>query len=1341
MKKHNRILAFALALTMLISIAPVPVFPVTAVDQETDQVFTYDFSEESDLFVPKVSAETTPWTIGPAPDNATTSNQVMVSAGGGQNVVYGPATWPGKEGWHLKKLSFRFNIHGLETNLSSGGQRIVIWQNPQDPTDYIAIDWRREGTTSQGITKMFNASVTVCKDGATSNQWCVGSLQITDYAGDYGEDSWCTFTAEYQNDMDVNLTVTPDVGNAKSCTLTGISAYWTNGSTKTGVETQLGITDFDYRTGYIGFTPPTSGQTMYYDDVVLTFDGPSVAATQFKTDHAVILAMAPATFETNYATAKELLVGALNDYANLSAEAKALLTAEEAALDVLAKIMDGKEAAVLFRPLEKSDLDSNHAFTWDFEEAGHAFKENVGTAVDGFGMETDPTNAGNKVLKVPSGATVYAPRRWNSSYGMISASWTFNTKDLQDESGDVFNEIVLWQSNTEPENYITWFWKQQSASEYFNDGTFVYKTGASRNQNWWAPQLRIGTFNGENKWFTLTAVYSENKIDLTLTSKDGTVNKTGSITVTDMGDLRQGRIGVKGSSKSGNTIYYDDISVKFDISAEEAASFASTHAEILAMNPTTFEAEYATAKAKLVAALDAYKELPENVQALLTTEKAALDDLEEKMEAIEEALLYAPLGKSDLTDDTFTWTFENTAHAFKENVGTAVDGFGITEYPESSGNHVLKVPDGSTVYTPRRWNNDYALVSATWEFDTTDLLRGLADKFNEIVLWQSNEDPNDYITWFWEQTDSQHFNDGRYVYKDGIGAMSWNEPGLRIGTFNGENKWFTLTAVYHETSIDLTLTSKDGTVNKTGSIKVTDMGDLRQGRIGVKGSHPDGNKTLHYDNISVRFDFSAENATAFASTYATLLDMSPAQFRADYTNQKDNLVAALAAYENLSDSAKALLTAEKGKLDALKEEMDAIIDEASYPPLEESDLDSNNTFTWTFEDATHAFKESGGDAVDGFGIVEDGSNYVLKVPGGQTVYTPRRWNRDYKLSSASWDINIAEATVEGDNAYNEIVVWKSGNNYVTFKWKKTSTMLMDTLYSVYVDGTAVGGNWLLDNMKVKTSTDTWFTLTAEYTKDGISVKVKSKSGDVETAVAKLSLTQLTEAGITDFRVGTIGVKGSQVWNNTGNTFYYDNISATFTALSVNDKGHTITMHNGAYLKTNGTIGIRFGADVTGETERKVIGWGVLVLPVEKLGEHELTLDWISLTTTPVGGVTAAHEYKSLESSADLPGQLYGSIVEITGGAYPAMSLVARMYVKYEGDIVVYSDLSVSRSMYQTAMKGVNSYIADGILTGVTAFTAAQYDTTNKTDLTTYGKQALTILNDADIIEWTDTPAN
>ncbi len=1355
MKKQNRILAFVLTMAMLITMVPASVFTAIAVEPETDETVTYDFSNASDLFVPKVSTETTQWTIGPAPDNATAPNQVMVSAGGGQNVVYGPATWPGKEGWYLKKLSFRFNIHGLNTNLSFGGQRIVIWQNPQDPTDYIAIDWRREGTQNSETTKMFNASVTVCKDGATSSQWCVTSLQITEYKGDYGEDSWCTFTAEYEDDMNVLLTVTSDMGDEKFCRLTGISGYWQNGNTKTGVENALGITDFDYRTGYIGFTPPTGGQTMYYDDVVLTFDGPSVAATQFKTDYADILAMAPDTFEATYATAKEDLVTALGAYEALSANAKALLTTEKSKLDALEAVMDSIEEAELFKPLQKTDL-TDGAFTWSFENASHAFKENVGTAVDGFGITTDPTDSNNKVLKVPGGQTVYTPRRWNSNYNMVSATWEFNLKDIPIGTGDPFNEIILWQSNTEPENYISWFWKRETGN-FFNDGNFKYKAGASRVQDWWNPQLRIGDFtNTENMWFTLTATYGENQISLTLTSKDGTVNKTGSITVTDMGDLRQGRIGVKGSHADANTIYYDNISVRFDLSAEEAADFQTTYAALLAMTPTQFRAEYTAQKDNLVAALEAYEKLSDSAKALLTEEEGKLAALEAEMDAIIEEAQFASLTKNDLINGVFTWTFEDPSHAFKENLGEAKDGFGITVDPTDSNNQVLTVPGaniqaGGAVYTPRRWNSSYSMVSATWVFNTKNVPNEGGDWFNEIVLWQDKDNPGTYLSWFWKQEATQYFNDGYFVYKDGVSARAqvWN-AGLRPGAYDttDKNLWFTLTAVYSEKSIALTLTG-DG-VSKTSTINYKDFTDgresynlpanvdFRQGKIGVKSAAQKAS-TIYYDNISVKFELSpAETAADFEETYAALLEMDEEAFRAAYDTVKQTQTAAQADFAVMSDEAKACLTSGvEAKMDALNTWAVIIENERLHASLTKDDL-TDYTYTWKFEKADYAnpFYAAQGTAADGFGYAAfENTDGVLKVPMSTTaIYKPMHWGSDFMMESVSWEFNVKDQTKQAVY-FNEIRVWQDPvkpENYVAFCWRYENSNVLNTQYQIHV-GSTVHSTWT-DSMHVTEDVakeERWFTLTADYTKTGIKLTVSSACLETPKSL-QVNETQLAELNA-DLRKGDIAIR----CQNTN--LYFDTITAKFTQKSVDgDLGHTITMHNGAYLKTNGTIGIRFGADITGETERKAIGWGVLVLPANKLGEKELNLDWTDLDTTPVYGVTAAHGYQPLESSADLPNQIYGSIIEIINGDYPTMSVVARMYVKYEGDIVVYSDLSVSRSMYQTAMKGVNSYIASGKITGETPFTPEECDTTDVAALTENGKKALQILADAGIIQWSET---
>ena len=153
--------------------------------------------------------------------------------------------------------------------------------------------------------------------------------------------------------------------------------------------------------------------------------------------------------------------------------------------------------------------------------------------------------------------------------------------------------------------------------------------------------------------------------------------------------------------------------------------------------------------------------------------------------------------------------------------------------------------------------------------------------------------------------------------------------------------------------------------------------------------------------------------------------------------------------------------------------------------------------------------------------------------------------------------------------------------------------------------------------------------------------------------------------------------------------------------------YTLTMENGAYLRTVAPTGIRFGVNVTKKNtaDVTVIEYGMLFMPTDKLDGNSLTYDMIKTANTNGAKALAA---KKSGNGLTVSAKFYGLLANVVPqpGAndndlnvgnlkFAGRAFTTRAYVRYidadNNTKIVYSEVSDSRSVYGTAIRAAAAY--------------------------------------------------
>ncbi len=407
---------------------------------------------------------------------------------------------------------------------------------------------------------------------------------------------------------------------------------------------------------------------------------------------------------------------------------------------------------------------------------------------------------------------------------------------------------------------------------------------------------------------------------------------------------------------AGRTIYYDDVKVVF----ASADLFKAEYRDILAMTKDTFpkktDAGYDAACAKLENAKADYNAFGATIKEALSAEKATLDVLTNASLGV-----YGDLTREDLTEVeggyAYTWDFENGFNSFEATAGTAVEGFGVvddTTAGGTEGNRLLKAPGSSahTVYTPIKWNRNFNLKSVSYRINLGDIVEGSGDQ-TEVVVWQDPENSAYRISLFWSTMSGSTpmlFDMGVYYYVNGTRSMEWyaGTATFKNTSLSGQdNKWLTFTINYtgaRTATMQIVSDAKDGDtpiVDKTASLSFNSQTalngypnlDIRTGKFGLSDC-ANSNKNIYFDDITAVFDgeylAASKDADAFKTANADTFAL------ADIGSNEDalSLIAAVEAYNKLTDYAKSYLTEEQAKLNTLQEKAVAYVGGASNADVE-----------------------------------------------------------------------------------------------------------------------------------------------------------------------------------------------------------------------------------------------------------------------------------------------------------------------------------------------------------------------------------------------------------------------
>ncbi len=447
---------------------------------------------------------------------------------------------------------------------------------------------------------------------------------------------------------------------------------------------------------------------------------------------------------------------------------------------------------------------------------------------------------------------------------------------------------------------------------------------------------------------------------ITSTDPDIDFTATKRVALAHMGQPSQGTSWIKVDSAS---FTFDGQLEEVD-PQKEADAYKAAHAEILAKNADTVAV---FDKAAVDAALLAFEGLSEEVKALLTAEKANLDAMKAKINDMSQA-----------TGGYFEDDFEAGADNW-EAVKEPGEGWGVVDNPNktelNTSNKVflpMSIPNPANPNNPWQGGWSFAANGEEGHFPVFALKDGILPEGQKIASvsgdlyavgggWNSSimliywyKDAANYkaICIQREPAPDTHGNKTnisngyavrRVVYSSTTDAYEANaiKPTSVYNTAAGSNfsnipsdptEWTHFVFDYAEDGSYCTFTLMDAYGNAETFMldqdapngqKKEEVVDLTDGQFAISTlAFPKASQQWSYiDNISFNFAGSAKDAAeTFKAEYAKVINMDITRV---IPENKVNVEKALLAYNALSADAKAFLTVEEGKLNAVSAAVNA----------------------------------------------------------------------------------------------------------------------------------------------------------------------------------------------------------------------------------------------------------------------------------------------------------------------------------------------------------------------------------------------------------------------------------
>ncbi len=441
-----------------------------------------------------------------------------------------------------------------------------------------------------------------------------------------------------------------------------------NNSTSAEEIFTLTTTDVDLLTTR-GFGVGLFGEAVSWaklDSSAFTFAGgsapvetPEELANAYRAAHAEILAK---TADDVAVADKPAVDAALTAYAALTDDVKTLLTAEKALLDAMKeKLSDlALEGGYYFDDFEGGS--DNWIALKDEAEGWGAVENPVKTGVNGSGSvflplaNANPANPNN-----PDQSTYIFTEGHFPAYTLSDTIWAqMDGRKLASISGDIYLNDVDWTRGIMlvyyyggPEDYKAVYFRRETTPDVHNSRTdanisySVRRVSYTSEEGYYeaaAIKADGSTYTlvpAENEWVhfvltyaedgsscSLTLMDSDNHTDILILEQDASARISGEMVYEKVVKLNEGKFALSTlvwPKASANYSYFDNISVNFTGSAKDLADrFMAEYAGALILDADVL---LPGDKAKVDAALTAYAALDPAVQAMLTEEKALLDDL------------------------------------------------------------------------------------------------------------------------------------------------------------------------------------------------------------------------------------------------------------------------------------------------------------------------------------------------------------------------------------------------------------------------------------------------------------------------------------------------------------------------------------------------------------------------------------------------------------------------------------------------------------------------------------------------------------------------------------------
>ena len=614
---------------------------------------------------------------------------------------------------------------------------------------------------------------------------------------------------------------------------------------------------------------------------------------------------------------------------------------------------------------------------------------------------------------------------------------------------------------------------------------------------------------------------------------------------------------------------------------------------------------------------------------------------------------------------------------------------------------------------------------------------------------------------------------------------------------NPENQWLTFEIAYDATGVDFTFRNE---LNEVITFRINEGEGFNPTKFAIMST----NRYTYLDDVT--FDYNETPATAaenFKTTYAAILAKTADTL---VISDKSDLETAVAAYAELDSAVQAILGEQKTLLDTLTAKMAELemynteLTDKFYDFEDESQMaDWKAAYrSWNGETFTEGSNKWA--ARESYTDLRSKTSYTLRTgvknngEYGYYIYNGLLKNAVNSINKISGKIAIND---QGAGSRAIKLYYDYGNDKgVQFCGERDTNIY-------YLKDSAVNGNKACA-FKEGNPENQWLTFEIAYDATGVDFTFRNELNEVitfrinegegfnPTKFAIMSTNRYTYLDDVTFDYNETPATAAENFKttyaailakNVDNVTLEDkaeiiNANAAYNALSAEAKAlltdeyatlsaltakvneldeianapYTLTMENGAYLRTVAPTGIRFGVNVTKKNtaDVTVIEYGVLFMPTDKLDGDSLTYDMIK--TANANGAKALAAKKS-GNSLTVPAKFYGLLANVVPqpGAndndlnignlrFAGRAFTTRAYVRYidanNNTKIVYSEASDSRSVYGTAIRAAAAYNLGAEFAGY--FDEAGSSVDVNSDITAeqlkeYGMSAIKKLADANVI--------